>query len=138
MSRILICDDHPFITRLLQLTLTKAGFAVESCPDGLAAWQAAQREVPLLMISDCQMPRMDGLGLLKCIRSDERTSEIPFILLSAKGFELSEMKLRQDWRIAALVSKPFSPREILHLVTRLVPGAAKHAEAKNKGVLSAR
>ena len=82
---------------------------------------------------------MNGLGLLRCIRSDERMSEVPFILLTAKGFELSEMQLRQDWRIAGLVSKPFSPREILQLVCRLIPeqAGADRSDSQEKGVLSA-
>ena len=126
MNRILICDDHPFITRLLQLTLTKVGYSVESCCDGLAAWQSAERQAPGLIISDYQMPRMDGLGLLNRLRSDVRTAEVPFILLTAKGFELSESQLRLNWRTAALVSKPFSPKQIVALARQLLPTADEH------------
>lgn len=114
--RIIVCDDEPYITRTVSMKLSKAGFHVETAPHGEAAWKLIQQEVPDLLITDCQMPRMSGLELLRCLRSYPDTRHLPVILLTAKGFELDENRLTQELWVAHVVYKPFSPRELLALV----------------------
>lgn len=123
--RIVACDDHAHITCTLDMTLRKAGFNVETYPTGELALAAIRREVPALIITDCQMPGgMDGLQLCRLIRGDVRFDEVPIIMLTSKGYELSEKLLQRDLRLSALIGKPFSPRELSKLVqalTRLEP-----------------
>ncbi len=103
------------------MTLRKAGFAVETFPSGELALEAIRREPPSLIITDCQMPGgMDGLQLCRIVRSESRFWNIPIIMLTSKGYELSESMLRRDLQIAALVGKPFSPRELTKLIQALV------------------
>ena len=118
--RIVICDDEAHITRAIQLKLTKAGFDVEPHPDGQAAWEAVQRECPRLVITDYQMPRMDGLSLCRQLRADEQTRTLPIILLTAKGFELEEQQLKEELGLSAMIPKPFSPRELLKTVQHVL------------------
>ena len=118
-ARILVCDDESHITRTIELRLRKAGFDVELAEDGVAAWQAAQREAPDLLISDCQMPRMNGLELCRKMRNDFRFAHTPIILLTAKAYELPTRTLERELRVSAIVSKPFSPRDMLKLVQLL-------------------
>jgi DNA-binding response OmpR family regulator len=117
--RILVCDDEPHITRTISLRLRKAGFDVETAEHGQSAWEAIERENPDLLISDCQMPLMDGLELCRRIRADYRTVDLPIILLTAKGYELPIKALQRELQIAAVVNKPFSPRGLLQLVQLL-------------------
>jgi DNA-binding response OmpR family regulator len=116
--RIVVCDDEIHITRAIQLKLSKAGYDVEIACDGLAGWEAVQRLRPALVISDFQMPRLDGLSLCRKLRAAAETVDLPFVLLTAKGFELDEAALKAELRLAELVCKPFSPRELLQLVER--------------------
>jgi DNA-binding response OmpR family regulator len=58
------------------------------------------------------MPRLSGLGLAERIRQTSRTADLPIIMLSAKGFELSQDQLRAQYGIHCLMAKPFSPREL--------------------------
>ena len=117
--RILVCDDEAHITRTIGLRLRKAGFEVELADDGVAAWQAAEREAPDLLISDCQMPRMNGIELCRKMRNDYRFTNVPIILLTAKAYELPTRTLERELGISAVVSKPFSPRDLLKLVQLL-------------------
>lgn len=121
LPRVVACDDHPHVNCTIDMALRKAGFDVEVFPSGELALEAIQREAPSLIITDCQMPGgMDGLELCRRIRQDIRYDLIPIIMLTSKGYELSERVLQRDLRVAALVNKPFSPRELGKLARMLV------------------
>lgn len=121
MSWILACDDHPHITRLVELTLQKAGWDVTCCSDGAAAWQLLQQaSPPALIITDYQMPQLDGLVLIRQLRQQPLLAHIPVILLTAKGFELSEATLKRSLQIEQILVKPFSPRLLRKTVSELL------------------
>lgn len=115
-TRIVVCDDEAHITRAISMKLTKGGFAVETAPDGQAAWEAVCRSAPAMVITDYQMPRMDGLTLCRQLRSEPATSGLPIILLTAKGFELQDDELKAELGLSEIMTKPFSPRELLKSV----------------------
>ena len=115
-QRIVVCDDEAHVTRSVAMKLNRAGFEVESAPNGSAALDSIRREIPALLITDCQMPLMDGVELCRQLRADPATSGLPVILLTAKAFEMDSGSLQQELRISHIVSKPFSPRELLRLV----------------------
>ena len=125
--RVVICDDEPHITRAVALKLKRAGYAPETHPDGRAAWDAVRRESPALVVTDCQMPRMSGLDLLRALRGEADTADTPVILLTGKGYELDEAELRAELGEVRLFAKPFSPRELLATVTALLGTAAAAA-----------
>ena len=118
--RIHVCDDEPHIVLAVSLKLSKAGFQVTTANDGQAAWESIQREPPQLVITDLQMPRLDGLGLVQNIRANEELRDIPVILLTAKGFELDEEEMRLEYDVQHVLCKPFSPRELLSLSQSLL------------------
>ena len=115
-SRIVVADDESHITRAINMKLSKAGFDIETASDGQVAWEAIEREIPAMLITDYQMPRLDGLGLCRRVRADEATKDLPILLLTAKGFELDEEQMRAEYGISKIVVKPFSPRELLKIV----------------------
>jgi len=119
-TRILVCDDEAHITRAIQMKCRKAGFDVETTADGEAGWEAIQRERPSLLVTDYQMPRLDGLALIRRIRADAELQDLPVVLLTAKGFELDEDELKEELDISRLVRKPFSPRELVSTFRELL------------------
>ena len=125
-QRILTCDDESYITRAVSMKLQKAGFEVETCGDGQAAWEVIERELPCLLITDYQMPRLDGIELCRRVRSHAATENLPIIMLTAKGYEMNAGDLVREHRLAGVVHKQFSPRELLQLVHDTV-GAARPA-----------
>ncbi|MBD2034630.1 PAS domain S-box protein [Leptolyngbya sp. FACHB-321] len=109
--RILLVDDNADMRGYVQRLLS-VYWEVETANDGLAALEAIAQQPPGLVLSDVMMPRLDGFGLLRALRADERTKEIPLILLSARAGEESRIE-----GLAAgaddYLTKPFSARELL-------------------------
>ncbi len=109
--RILIADDELHIRRAAEFKLKRV-FDVYCVEDGQEAWEEIQECRPDVLVTDLQMPRMNGLELIEQVRSNEDTADLPVILLTAKGFELSQDVVFESLRVFQLVSKPFSPREL--------------------------
>ncbi|HWA98754.1 MAG TPA: response regulator [Pirellulales bacterium] len=117
-KRILLCDDDVTITSAARYKLAQAGYDVQCASDGLAGWEAIQACSPDLLITDCQMPRLNGLQLIARIREVPLLAELPIFLLTGKGFELPHDELKQRFNLRAVLDKPFSPRELLKLVNQ--------------------
>jgi type IV pilus assembly protein PilB len=90
--RVLAVDDDPFIRKMLQKVLTEAQYDVVLATDGEEALEKVYRERPDLIISDVVMPNMDGLSLVKKLKSQLQTSIIPVILLTSKDEVESEVE----------------------------------------------
>lgn len=119
-SRILVCDDHHHITRLVELVLRRSGYEVQVEENGLSAWEVVQRDPPDLLITDQEMPGLTGLELVSRIRKLQAVTNLPVILLTARAFELHESQLIRELRLPDILMKPFSPRELAALVKRML------------------
>ncbi len=129
-TRVLLADDNAdmrdYVRRLLGAT-----YAMETVADGSAALESALRDPPDLVLSDVMMPSMDGFELLRALRANERTREVPVILLSARAGEESRIEGLAAGADDYLV-KPFGARELLarvdaHLRLRSVRREAQKA-----------
>jgi CheY-like chemotaxis protein len=98
----------------------RLGYDVVCASDGEDAWTQIQKRQPDIIVTDCQMPRLDGLGLAARVRANPRTAGIPMIMLSAKGFELSPEEIREKYGIHTLLPKPFSPRDLVRNVEQIL------------------
>jgi two-component system, OmpR family, alkaline phosphatase synthesis response regulator PhoP len=121
-KRILLCDDELHILRAAEFKFKRAGYEVDCAGDGQEGWEHIQRQRPDIVVTDCQMPRLSGLGLAERIRQTPATADLPIIMLSAKGFELSLDQLRAQYGIRCLMAKPFSPRELFARVEAVLAG----------------
>jgi len=84
-TRILIIDDDVGFRDLLRLHLSAAGYQVQVAEDGVAGGRALLAQTPDLIVSDVNMPFLDGFELLSLLRSDAETASIPVILLSGRS-----------------------------------------------------
>ena len=128
-GRVLVADDNAdmrdYLTRLL-----RKHWSVEAAGDGEAALRAARARRPDLVLCDVMMPRMNGFELLRALREDERTTEIPVVMLSARAGEEARIEGVQAGADDYLV-KPFSARELVARVNaqmRLAAAARERAE----------
>jgi len=121
-KRVLLCDDEIHILRAAEFKLKRAGYDVRIAADGQEAWEAIQLQKPDVLITDCQMPRLDGFGLVQRVRENADTKDLPVLMLTAKGYELSQEELADKWNVAAVIAKPFSPRELLRSVEKILLG----------------
>ena len=116
-ATVLIAEDNPDITRLLHLGLRKH-FKVLAAENGVKAIDLLDRFTPDLVITDLMMPEMDGMALTKSIKTDERFSHIPVLMLSAKDGIEAEMS-SQGYPANAYMAKPFSTRKLCKLAQSL-------------------
>ncbi len=115
---ILLIDDEAHILHVVKLKLDEAGFDVVTAPDGREGLALALDRLPSLIITDHQMPFVTGVELSKHLRDNPATSSIPILMVTARGFNISDDYLKTN--IAAVITKPFSPREILAKVKDLL------------------
>jgi len=116
---ILVVDDETHIVHVVSLKLKNAGYNVITASDGEEALALVMEHMPDLLITDYQMPYMTGLELCMKLKEQEQTTDIPALMLTARGFSLP-LELLQRTNIVGVLSKPFSPREVLTKVQALV------------------
>nr|WP_200894444.1 response regulator [Sphingomonas sp. SRS2] len=109
---ILTVDDSPSMRMLLRSALSRQGYAVAEAEDGVAAleWLAAN-ERPDLMITDINMPRMDGYGLVETVRAQGPHSDMPILVLSTESSEDKMTRAREAGADGWIV-KPFDPVQL--------------------------
>ena len=110
--RVLVVDDEIHIVHVVAIKLRNNGYEVITADNGAEAFDLAQQERPDIIVTDYQMPVMSGLELVKELRGNERTRDMPVILLTARSFAISKEQ-QEELQISTCVSKPFSPRELL-------------------------
>lgn len=125
---ILLADDEPHITHVVERKLRSAGFAVEVARDGEEALRLAVDLGPKLVVTDLQMPHMSGIELAEALNADDRTATIPVILLTARGYFLSQQEIERT-NIRRVVGKPFTARGLLETIVELLGGAADPARS---------
>lgn len=116
---ILIVDDSPSLRQVVKITLTGAGYDVLEAGDGLEALEVLRTHKANLVISDVNMPRMDGITLLKAIKEKPEWKFMPVIMLTTES-EAEKKKQGQEGGARAWVVKPFQPQQMLAAVSKLL------------------
>ncbi len=117
MAKVLVVEDDAAIRQLLTLHLESEAHDVLTAEDGVDGLQQAIATLPDLIVSDFQMPRIDGIGMLAGLRANERTAAIPFIFLT----EMEDEGLRERSRslqVSDYLIKPFDRAHLLRAVTK--------------------
>ena len=129
--KILIVDDEAHILQVLSLKLRNCGYDIATAIDGEDALYQVKSDPPDLIISDVQMPYMNGLEFAKALSSDSSTSHIPVVILTARGHTL-EASDTDIPNIRKVLSKPFSPRGIAELVATLLKDVSTRDAGKSE------
>ena len=116
---VLVIDDSPTITKVVQLVLTKAGYHVQTAPDGEAGLEAVRAQRPNLILLDFVMPRMNGYQFCRELVADPKLRDIPVVLMSAKGDQVGE-RFVKVMGIVDYITKPFSPEAITAVVQHTI------------------
>ena len=131
-TKILIADDDPIVHESLKIYLEAEGFKTVDCYDGISAVAAADSTVSLCVL-DIMMPGKSGIDVCREIR---KTSQVPIVMLTAKGEEVDKivgLELGADDYIV----KPFSPREVVARIKAILRRTENHAagEDSSKNVI---
>jgi len=113
--RILIIDDDIGFRDLLRLHLSAKGYKVQVAEDGVTGGRALLAQTPDLIISDVNMPFLDGFELLSLLRADEGTASIPVILLSGRS-DGDTMAKAVELGAADFLTKPVTSDQLMESV----------------------
>ena len=116
---VLIADDDEDILALVRATIERSGHEVMAVADGAAALSAMAERRPDLAVLDIAMPELDGLEVLRRLRADDATRDLPVILLTAQA-QAADVERGFATGASAYVRKPFSPRDLATRVDDLL------------------
>lgn len=124
MRSILAVDDSASMRKMVSFTLTGAGYHVVEAVDGQDAFEKAQTHSIDLVLTDQNMPNMDGLTLIKSLRGLPAYRSVPILMLTTESSAEMKNKGREAGANGWLV-KPFDPKRLLEVVAKVIgPGSA--------------
>lgn len=123
-ATILLADDDPSVSQFVDVILKQAGYTVVRAGDGVEAIERVRQAPPDLILLDILMPRLDGLEVLRSLRRNPHTSQIPVIMLTQKGDVEDRLKGLESGA-DDYVPKPFVPQELLVRVHALLRRSEK-------------
>ena len=120
---VLVVDDSLTVRRVTQRLLTREGYRVVLAKDGIDALERLAEERPQVVLSDIEMPRMDGFDLVRNMRSDARLATLPVIMITSRIAQ-KHRDYAAQLGVNHYLGKPYSEEELLSLVGRYVQEAA--------------
>ncbi|WBO24613.1 response regulator [Sphingomonas abietis] len=116
---IMTVDDSPSMRMLLRAALSDLGYAVSEAEDGVAALEKFEHEAPDLLITDINMPRLDGFGLIEAVRDKPDLRCLPILVLTTEGSTEKRARARQAGATGWIV-KPFHPEKLAVAIRRVL------------------
>ncbi len=114
---VLVVDDSLTVRRVTQRLLQREGYRVVVAKDGLDALEKLAQELPAVMLSDIEMPRMDGFDLVRNLRADERTAHLPVVMITSRIAQ-KHRDLAAELGVDHYLGKPYAEDELIGLVRR--------------------
>ncbi|MHB1667625.1 hybrid sensor histidine kinase/response regulator [Thiomonas sp.] len=124
-NTVLVVDDSITVRRVTQRFLSRNGYTVVLAKDGLDALEQLQGALPDVVLTDIEMPRMDGFDLTRNIRADERTRHLPVIMITSRIAD-KHRNYAQELGVNHYLGKPYSEDELLGLIRRYMAQTLLH------------
>ena len=119
MHSILAVDDSASMRQMVSFTLRKAGFDVVEAVDGQDAWEKAALRGFDLVLTDQNMPRLDGLGLTRKLREHPMFKATPILILTTESSDEMKQKGRAAGATGWMV-KPFDPAKLIEVIGKVI------------------
>lgn len=116
---ILIAEDEPSILESLDFILRRAGWSIDSATDGEAVLEKVRRSRPRVLVLDVMLPKRSGFDVLKQLRSNVETKDLPVLILTAKG-QQQDRRIAEELGADGFVTKPYSNAEVVGAVRQLL------------------
>jgi chemosensory pili system protein ChpA (sensor histidine kinase/response regulator) len=121
---VLVVDDSITVRRVTQRLLMREGYRVALAGDGLQALEQLALETPALVLSDIEMPRMDGFDLVRHLRGDTRWRSLPVVMITSR-IASKHREHASELGVDHYLGKPYAEDELLALVRRYTGGEAR-------------
>lgn len=121
-NHVLLAEDEPNIVESLKFVLGRAGYTVTVKENGRDVLDMVIDNPPDVMILDVMLPEIDGFEILRKVRTECRRSDLPVIILTAKG-QREDRERAISWGADRFISKPFSNADLVQAVDQLVQRA---------------
>ena len=118
-TKILAVDDSRTMRNMLKSALLDAGFDVDLAEDGVEGLERLEQELPDLVITDINMPRLDGFGMIKGVRNRVTCASLPILVLTTETGDELKTRAREAGATGWIV-KPFDPDKLVSAINRLV------------------
>lgn len=118
-KRILLIEDEPNIIEAIRFVLSREGYVVDTHSDGATAAQAIESRAPDMVILDVMLPNRSGYEILKDIRADQGTADLPVLMLTARG-QKKDREMAERFGASRFMTKPFANTEMLAAVAELL------------------
>ena len=116
--RVLTVDDSRTMRELLKLSLEKAGFVVMQAEDGLHGLEVIEKHIPDVIVTDINMPRMDGFTFIEEVRADDRVRRVPILVLTTETDHDKRERARHAGATGWIV-KPFNTDKLVAAIQRV-------------------
>jgi chemosensory pili system protein ChpA (sensor histidine kinase/response regulator) len=125
---VLVVDDSLTVRRVTQRLLVREGYRVVVAKDGLDALEKLADELPVVVLSDIEMPRMDGFDLVRNLRADPRLADLPVIMITSRIAQ-KHREHAAELGVDHYLGKPYSEDDLVGLVARYAASAAAMSAA---------
>ena len=128
--RTVVCvEDEPEMIDLIQLILNRKGFEVIGAHGGVEGLETIRRLKPDLVLLDLMMPEMDGWQVYQQLKADEKTKDIPVIVVTAKAQNIDKVLGLHIAKVDDYIPKPFSLQELVDRVDKVLKRRAQTSKA---------
>ncbi len=120
-NKLILCiEDEPEMIDLIRLILNRRGFEVIGANGGKEGLESIRKEKPDLVLLDLMMPDMDGWEVYQQMKADEKTRDVPVIVVTAKAQSIDKVLGLHIAKVDDYIAKPFSPQELLASVDKVL------------------
>lgn len=130
MKRILFIDDDPIVSKIYQNKFQTDGFLVETAKDGQEALDKIAQNPPALVIVDLMLPKVSGVDVIKSVRANEKTHNIPIIVFSNSFLTHVVQAAWQAGATKCVMKSACTPRQLLEIVSKALEDVDKHVETQ--------
>ena len=119
-KQILCIEDEPEMIDLIRLILGRRGFEVVGAAGGKEGLEKVRQQLPDLVLLDLMMPDMDGWEVYQQMKADEKTKDIPVIVVTAKAQSIDKVLGLHIAKVDDYIAKPFSPQDLMNSVEKVL------------------
>jgi two-component system, OmpR family, response regulator VicR len=124
LTCILCVEDEPEMIDLIRLILGRRGFEVKGATGGVEGLEMIRQDPPDLVLLDLMMPDMDGWEVYQQMKADEKTKNIPVIVVTAKAQSIDRVLGLHIAKVDDYITKPFSPQDLMNSIEKVLSSKA--------------